>query len=162
MSESVESVKRIALFLREAAQKNGNPASKDKLNKHFAPSPRAYVTYNMGSVNSIGNVIYQAGDRRLCAQTSSFMFHGIGFDINNARMELKQLKEKVSGIANDQTMISGIMVRHTGLGSDDVDMLFLDMAFMSAQEFLNCGITDEVRDIHLPHGLPIQQLVFQG
>lgn len=124
--------------------------------------PASIVTYNMGSVNSIGNVIYQAGNRRICAQTSSFMFHGVGFDIANARMELKQLKEKVDGIHNDQAMISDIMVRHTGLGSDDVDQLFLDMAFLSAQEALKRGITDEVRDIHLPQGLPVQQLVFQG
>lgn len=124
--------------------------------------PSSIVTYNMGSVNSIGNVVYQSGDRRVCAQTSSFMFHGVGFDISNSRMELKQLKEKVDGINNDQAMISDIMVRHTNLGHEDVNKLFLDMAFLSAQEALDRGITDEVRDIHLPKGLPVQQLVFQG
>lgn len=124
--------------------------------------PTRVVTYNLGSVNSIGNVVYQAGARRISAPVSSFMFHGVGFDIANARMELKQLKERVEGIKNDQSMISDIMVRHTNLGADEVDKLFLDMAFLNAQEAFQRGITDEVRDIHLPSGLPVQQLVFQG
>jgi len=124
--------------------------------------PARVVTYNMGSVNSLGNVIYQAGDKRISAPASSFMFHGVGFDIANARMELKQLKERVEGIKNDQSMISDIMVRHTMLGAEDVDKLFLDMAFLNAHEALQRGITDEVRDIHLPKGLPVQQLIFQG
>lgn len=119
------------------------------------------VTYNVGSVNSIGNVIYQAGDARICAITSSFMFHGVGFDINNARFELKELRERVQNIQNDQAMISEIMVRHTRLNTADIDKLFLEMAFLRADEALNRGIADEVRDIYLPPGLPVMQLVFQ-
>ncbi|MCZ0814385.1 ATP-dependent Clp protease proteolytic subunit [Roseovarius sp. EGI FJ00037] len=124
--------------------------------------PVPVVTYNTGKVDSIGNVIYQAGTRRLCATTSSFMFHGVGFAVEKAHFEMKQVRERLEMIKNDQAMISDIMVRHTDLSADDVENLFLEMAFLSAQEALNRRITDEIRDIRLPNGLPVQQLVFQG
>ena len=124
--------------------------------------PPHVIIYNIGCVNSIGNVVYQAGNTKVSAPSSSFMFHGVGFDITNARLEMKQLKEKVSSLENDQTLISEIIVRHTKLSAEDVDKLFLEMAFMSAQEALKRGVTDEVRDINLPLGIPIMQLMFQG
>ena len=118
-------------------------------------------TYNMGVVNSVGNVIFQAGERRVCATASSFMFHGIGFDVTG-RMELKQLTEKTSALKNDQSIISDIIVRHTDLDTEDVNELFLNMAHMGAQEALKRGIADKVTDIHLPKGLRLRQLVFGG
>ena len=111
------------------------------------------ITYNIGSVNSIGNVVYQAGNRRIASPVSSFMFHGVGFDIKSSRFELKQLRERTDAIQNDQTMIADIMVRHTSLDTDAINKLFLEMAFLRAQEALDRGIADEVRDIHLPPGV---------
>ncbi len=122
--------------------------------------PARLVTYNIGGVNSIGNVVYQAGAHRVCAPTSSFMFHGVATGTDGRSMELKQLKERVEHIKNDQSMISDIICRHTGIGLDDVNKLFLEMAFVSSQEALQRGIADEVREIKLPKGLPVQQLIF--
>ena len=89
------------------------------------------------------------------------MFHGVGFDIKNARMELKQLNEQANSIKNDQSLIAGIMQRHTSMSESKINELFLTMAYMSAQEAVQCGVADEVCDINLPKGLPISQLIFQ-
>lgn len=125
--------------------------------------PVPVVMYNVGNVNSIGNVVFQSGKRKVAAPSSSFMFHGVGFDIHKeTRMELKELQEKVASLKNDQSLISDIMVKHTKLSADDVDELFLNMAFVGAQDALKRGITDEVTEINLPPGLPIQHLLFQG
>lgn len=123
--------------------------------------PVPVVCYNVGSVDSIGNVVFQSAERRVAATASSFMFHGVGFDIQSARLELKELRERMQGITNDQSLISDIMVRHTNLSRGDVEQLFLDMAYLRAEEALECGITDEVRDILLPKGIPILQLILQ-
>ena len=123
--------------------------------------PVSITTYNIGRVNSIGNVVFQAGEKRVAATSSSFMFHGVGFDITNARMELTQLIEKIQGLSNDQTLISTIMVERTGLPQQEVQSLFQRMAFMKASEAVDRGIADEVRNIDLPKGVPIQQLIFQ-
>ena len=124
--------------------------------------PQRVVTYNIGNVNSIGNVIFQAAEHRISATMSSFMFHGVGFDINQTvRFERKQLQERMEGIDNDQEIISRIIVQRTGLSANDVDNMFLNMEFLRSEKALERGITDEVRDINLPQGFPIVQLVFQ-
>jgi ATP-dependent Clp protease protease subunit len=124
--------------------------------------PVPVTTYNIGTVDSIGNVIFQGGTRRVANPTSRFMFHGVGFDIQQARFELKQLRERSQGIENDQAMIADIMVRHTKLSTDDIEKLFLEAAFIRSIDAKDRGIVDEVVDIHLPPGIPVLQLVFQG
>jgi len=123
--------------------------------------PVPLITYNIGQVNSIGNVVYQAGENRIASKTCSFMFHGVGFDIKNARMELKDLRERTQSIENDQGLITNIMVERTSLPVDKVNSMFLEMENIGADEALECGLTDEVTDFRLPNGMPIVSLVFQ-
>ena len=118
-------------------------------------------TYNMGTCDSIGNVIFAAGKTCTAFPASRFMFHGVGFDIQSARFELKDLNQRTENIKNDQSMIGDILVKHTNLAAEDVESLFLEAAFLRSMEALDRGIVDEVRDINLPKGLPILQLVFQ-
>ena len=40
--------------------------------------PVPLITYNTGQANSISNVVYQSGQRRIVCASSSFMFHGVG------------------------------------------------------------------------------------
>jgi ATP-dependent protease ClpP protease subunit/transposase-like protein len=74
--------------------------------------PITLTTYNVGTVNSIGNVIFLAGEKRLACDTSSFMFHGVGFDLTGttARMEEKNLVERLESLRNDQGQIADINV----------------------------------------------------
>lgn len=118
-------------------------------------------TYNTGTCDSIGNVLFAAGRTRTAFPASRFMFHGVGFDVQSARFELKDLNQRTENIKNDQSMIGDILVKHTNLASEDVESLFLEAAFLRSVEALERGIVDEVRDINLPKGLPILQLVFQ-
>src|ERR1700683_2069856 len=41
--------------------------------------PFELVTHNVGNVDSIGNAVYLAGERRLASPHSTFMFHGVAF-----------------------------------------------------------------------------------
>lgn len=123
--------------------------------------PVAVYTYNVGSVNSIGNVIFLAGSKRIAARTSSFMFHGVGFDVQTARFEEKLLKERLTGLQNDQKLIADVIVRHTKMAADDVEKLFLEAAFIGTDEAKRRGIIDDVADIQVPKGAPFLQLVFQ-
>jgi len=123
--------------------------------------PIKITTYNIGTVDSIGNVIFQGGRHRVANPTSRFMFHGVGFDVQQARFELKQLRERTQNIQNDQSMINEILVRHTNLSTEDVEKLFLEAAFINSRDAKERGLVDEVIDINLPPGMPILQLVFQ-
>ncbi len=125
--------------------------------------PVQTITYNIGQVNSIGNVVDQAGQKRIPSTSSSFMFHGVGVNAQpNMRLELKLLQETAQSIENDQALINAIMVKHTRLSVDDLNTMFLNMAHIRANEALERGLTDEVADFCLPTGIPILPLVFQG
>ena len=121
--------------------------------------PSKVVIYNMGTVASIGNVVYQAADFRVCARTSRFMFHGVGINIpSQETLELKHLNEMQLHIDNDQGMISQIIARHTSLRTDKIKELFLQMTLMRADEALYDNVTDKVGDIVMPAELPIQRI----
>jgi ATP-dependent Clp protease, protease subunit len=123
--------------------------------------PISVTTYNVGSVNSIGNVIFLAGSKRYASQTSSFMFHGVGFDVQSARFEEKMLKERLQGIQNDQKLIGEIIVRHTKISATAAEKLFLEAAFVGTVEAKKLGIIDDILDVQIPAGAPFLQLVFQ-
>jgi ATP-dependent Clp protease, protease subunit len=123
--------------------------------------PIKVTTYNVGSVNSIGNVIFLAGSKRYAARTSSFMFHGVGFDVQAARFEEKGLKERLQGLQNDQKLIAEIIVRHTKISEADAEKLFLEAAFLRTDDAKGLGIIDDIIDIQIPKGAPFLQLVFQ-
>jgi ATP-dependent protease ClpP protease subunit len=128
----------------------------------LAALPINITTYNVGSVNSIGNVIFLVGKKRFAARTSSFMFHGVGFDIQAARFEEKALKERLQGLQNDQKLIADIIVRHTKITASDAEKLFLEAAFLRPDDAKRRGIIDDIIDVQIPKGAPFLQLVFQG
>src|SRR5262245_7966490 len=53
----------------------------------FRAIPAQITMHNMGNVDSIGNAIFLAGERRYACTHSTFMFHGVGFDVKSLRIE---------------------------------------------------------------------------
>ena len=43
--------------------------------------PFELIVHNIGSVNSIGNVMFLAGQQRYAVDNATFMLHGVGVDI---------------------------------------------------------------------------------
>lgn len=124
--------------------------------------PIRLTTYNVGSVNSIGNIIFLAGEHRIAARSSSFMFHGVGFDVlQRSRFEERNLLEHLDSIRTDQRILSGIVSERTGIGAEEAERLFLRQAFVGSEEAKARGIVHEVGDINVPEGAPFLQLVFQ-
>lgn len=122
--------------------------------------PINVTTYNVGTVSSIGNVVFLAGEKRYATKSSSFMFHGVGFDIERARFEEKDLNAKLAGLQNDQSLIADVITRHTKISKEQARELFLTAAFVPAAEAQRRGIVDEVRDIKFANEWPFLQLVF--
>lgn len=78
--------------------------------------PYQIVTHNVGNVDSIANVIFLAGAVRFACPSSTFMFHGVGFNPNpNERLESKNLREKLDTINADHRRIAAIVNQRTGL-----------------------------------------------
>ena len=108
------------------------------------------VTYNIGCVGSIGNVIYQAGNWRICMPDANFAFHGTSVTNNGGRVDKFSLAEAGREIDSDEEQIERIYAKHIKSGDDGVKDLLSKEVFFNADESLERGITDEKRRILLP------------
>ena len=124
--------------------------------------PCDLTIHNVGNVDSIGNAIFLAGSRRYACAHSTFMFHGVGFNMpNGMRLEEKFLRERLDSIGADQGRIGKIIEERTSLGPDQVKVLFLEAQTKDSAYAIGSGIVHEVRDVQIPPGSPVISLVFQ-
>ena len=75
--------------------------------------PCDLTTHNMGNINSIGNAIFLAGKTRKACTHSTFMFHGVGVDIQNQHFEEKNFRGCLNSIFADQKRIGDIISERT-------------------------------------------------
>lgn len=125
--------------------------------------PFKLITHNTGSVNSIGNVLFLAGEKRYACPHATFMFHGVGFDVKGGtRLEEKFLRERLDSIGADQQRIAAVIRERANFpNAKDIGDLFLEAVTKDAAYAKQHGIVDDVRDVEIPKGATILQLVFQ-
>ena len=121
--------------------------------------PFRLTTHNVGSVDSMGNVLFLAGEERYASPHTSFMFHGVGFSVGNrARFEMKNLREKIDSVESDQRKIAGILCERTRLAESVVDELFREAVTRDAQFALDHGIVQEIRELAIPAGADVRHV----
>jgi ATP-dependent Clp protease, protease subunit len=124
--------------------------------------PIKLITHNVGNVDSIGNAIFLAGQERYACPHSTFMFHGVGFDVpGHSRFEEKILRERLGGILADQKRIGSIMEERTNLKPSQLRNLFKEARTKDADYARSVGIIHDIRDVSIAPGTPIFSLVFQ-
>lgn len=124
--------------------------------------PFKLTTHNVGNVDSIGNAVFLAGSTRYACPHSTFMFHGVGFDITQAtRLEEKNLRERLDSVLGDQKRIGAIIAQHTTLSDEDIAALFREAQTKDAADAVSCGIVHEIRDVQIPAGSSVISVVFQ-
>jgi ATP-dependent protease ClpP protease subunit len=124
--------------------------------------PFNLITHNVGNVDSIGNVVFLAGKERYATSFSTFMFHGVGFDINQrVRFEEKLLKERLDGLLADQKRIGAVIAANTQLSRNDIAKFFREGQTKDAAFAASHGIINQVRDVQFAPSAPILSLVFQ-
>ncbi len=121
--------------------------------------PIRLTTHNIGTVESIANVLFLAGERRYACEDSSFMFHGVGFNVGaRARFEMKHLRERIDSVESDQRKIARILTDRTRLDPQIVDGLFDEAVNRDPQYALDHGIIDGIEPVQVPAGSPMRQL----
>lgn len=122
--------------------------------------PAKIIFHNVGNIDSIGNAIFLAGDERYACPHSTFMFHGVGFDVLNTRIEQKNAQELLDGIEADQKRIAEIIVERSNLTQLEAADLFKEARTKGATYAADHGIIHGIRDVNVPAGSPIVSLVF--
>lgn len=123
--------------------------------------PIKLVTWNMGNVDSIGNVIFLAGEERYACPNSTFMFHGVGFEVSGgARFDEQLVRERLGAIEADHKRIGAILEQRSTLQTGDVLELFKEARTKDAAWAQSVGIVHATREPQIPSGIPIHSLVF--
>ena len=122
--------------------------------------PARVTMHNIGNVDSIGNAIFLAADERVACAHSTFMFHGVGFDVQNLRIEEKNARELLHGLLADQLRIADIIIDRTNIVRSRARQLFREARTKNADEALAAGIIHRIGDANIPAGADIVSFVF--
>jgi len=123
--------------------------------------PFELVTHNVGNVDSIGSIVFLAGSKRYATEHSTFMFHGVGFTVQQQRFEQKSLEERLGGLLSDQKRIGNLITQYTKVSKSEMDQLFRQGETKDSQFALEKGIIHEIREVQIPPGCPVVGLVFK-
>lgn len=124
--------------------------------------PSKVHTYNIGSVDSITNVIFQAGETRTAAEDATFLFHGVATTIHaQARFDEAQLSEILDSIEKDNSRIVDILARHTSIDVEQGREFIRKGKTLRAEEALKHGVIEKIGPVNVPPGAPIEQLVLR-
>ena len=122
--------------------------------------PFKLVTHNVGSVNSIGNAIFLAGEERYACAHSTFMFHEVGTDFNG-RLTARNARDIMSGLLADELRISSIVQQRSKLDETKIRAFFGQAHTMNATDAVSAGIVDDVRDVQVPPGSTVITVTVQ-
>lgn len=122
--------------------------------------PIQLTTHNVGNVDSIANVIFLAGRRRLCSQPSTFMFHSVGFDVPGpVRLEERNLRQWLDSVVADNKRMGGIIAASTNLSARRAGALFREQRVRDADWALTHGFVHQVADPQIPAATAITQII---
>jgi ATP-dependent protease ClpP protease subunit len=124
--------------------------------------PINLTTHNVGNVDSIGNAVFLAGGTRVASPHSTFMFHGVSFNaLQGQNFDERGVRERLVSILSDQRRIGSIVQERTTLPIRRIRAMFREARTIDAAAAVGAGIVHEVRDVQIPPGAPVYQLVFQ-
>lgn len=115
--------------------------------------PVTVVTHNVGNIDSIGNVVFLAGDRRLSAPNATYMFHGVGRGVVGVQqMTGGMAREYVDSIQADEDRIADIIASRTKLTLQALKAMFMLGETRDATFAKDVGIVDEIAAPVIPLG----------
>lgn len=124
--------------------------------------PFKLITHNVGSVDSIANVIFLAGETRYSCPHASFMFHGAAFALQAGMpCDEKFLRERLQGIQSDHRKIGAIIANRTGIPVKEVEKMFLEAQTRDPNDAKTSGIIHDIRDAKIPNGATFHQFGFK-
>jgi len=118
--------------------------------------PVEIVMHNVGSIDSIANVIFLAGSRRYAAVHSSFLFHGINWGFGaGASLTFNQLNETLSIFKREEDKIASIIAERTKMTEPEIRDLFRQGETKDLQFAVSKGVIDEIIAPSIPKDAPL-------
>ncbi|MDD5243711.1 MAG: ATP-dependent Clp protease proteolytic subunit [Syntrophorhabdaceae bacterium] len=123
---------------------------------HLLGLPIKVTTHNIGSIDSVANVIFLAGSRRLACENSTFLFHGVHWAFpSGAEVRRPQIMEIMTSIQAAENKMRDAIVSRSSLTVEEVDAFFMEGAMKDAAFALSKKFIDEIKPVNIPTGAPI-------
>lgn len=114
-------------------------------------SPMEIYTYNFASVDSIGVVMFCAGNRRFSVPHARFLIHGVQINFQgNCSLDEKGLEEKIKGLQIDYQNIARVIADTTQKPSDKVQDDMNNRTTLNPQEAKDYGLVHEIKSELFP------------
>jgi len=121
------------------------------LHNYLKGLPIEIYTYNFGSVDSIGLIIFCAGKKRFSVPHSRFLIHGVKFNTPGAvSMDEKQLDEHLKSLKIDQQNISRVIADTTGKPMHKIEEDMHNRITLNPQEAKDYGLVHEIKSELIP------------
>jgi ATP-dependent Clp protease protease subunit len=115
--------------------------------------PVRLVTHNFGSVDSMGVVLFCAGDQRLSVPHARFLLHAVHSAFSQrVSLEEQQLEERLKGLRIDIENIAGVIAATTGKSEEQVTQDMLNRTTLNPEQAVEYGLVHEIKEDLLPAG----------
>jgi ATP-dependent protease ClpP protease subunit len=108
--------------------------------------------HNIGTIDSIANVIFLAGQKRYAAPNASFLFHGIVMNFNAGGIGRTLLKENLSRLDGMETRMADTISKNTKLTTEELKNFFQQGEGKDVQFALDKEVIHEIKVPSVPHG----------
>lgn len=113
--------------------------------------PVETYTYNFGSVDSIGVVLFCAGSRRFCVPHARFLIHGVSVNfVGNQQHDEKSLEEHLKGLRIDYQNIARVIADNTGKTAQSIEDAMNARTTLNPTEAQTYGLVHEVKSSLIP------------
>jgi ATP-dependent Clp protease, protease subunit len=111
--------------------------------------------HNIGSVDSIGIVIFLAAQKRYSTANGTFLIHRVKSEFKKEKMEGGSINEKLSCVKGEEKKISDVVISRSKMPVEEFNKLFEAGELKDAEYGLKNGIIEEIKDVSFPQGAQI-------
>lgn len=121
--------------------------------------PLSITTHSIGAVDSVGIVLFCAGQERLSVRFTRFVMHGAAIRIaGGTPFSEAELGEKLSAMRADMTNVSRVVAAATGRSEETVYADMENRTVLSPEEAIDYGLVHTIRSELFPAGAEIHAI----
>ncbi|MBU3636062.1 ClpP family protease [Polynucleobacter sp. es-MAR-4] len=104
------------------------------------------TTYNFGSVDSIGVVIFCAGEERICVPHARFLIHGVSLQLQgNLKLDEKSIDEHLKSVKIDAHNIARVIADTAEKKLEEVEKSMLERTTLNPSQAKEYGLVTGIR-----------------
>lgn len=124
-------------------------------------APITVTTHNFGSADSIGAVLFCAGEKRYSVPQARFLLHGVSSNFpQGCNLEEKQLEERLKGLQIDMGNIARVIAETVNKDKDIVITDMLNRTTLYPEEAIEYGLVHQIKAELFESGSDVSSIQF--